>query len=71
LGPGFNGIKEFGIITAPNHVELPAAIYDLPELQNTDGRNGLVSFPRLPMGFTPPPSFQNFPRAPTGFNAQV
>lgn len=43
-GRGFNGIQEFGIITAPKNVELPAIIYDLPELQNTDGGNGPVSF---------------------------
>lgn len=39
-GCGFDGIQEFGIITAPKNVELPAIIYDLPELQNTDGGNG-------------------------------
>ena len=39
----FNGIEEFGIITAPRDAELPMVIYDLPELQNTDGGNGPVS----------------------------
>jgi hypothetical protein len=39
----FDGIEEFGIITAPRDVELLAVIYDLPELQNTDGGNGPVS----------------------------
>lgn len=44
-GRGFDGIEEFGIITAPKGVELPDSIYDLPELQNTDGGNGPVSVP--------------------------
>ncbi|CZR69422.1 related to jacalin-like lectin domain-containing protein [Phialocephala subalpina] len=39
-GRGWSGIEEFGIITAPKDVELPESIYDLPELQNTDGGNG-------------------------------
>lgn len=56
-GRGFDGINEFGIITAPNQVELPAAIYDLPELRNTDGGNGPVSFPRAPSRRASPPSF--------------
>ncbi|KAH8836176.1 putative peptidase family-domain-containing protein [Flagelloscypha sp. PMI_526] len=37
---GFNGIQEFGIILAPkleDGKELPETIYDLSELQNTDG----------------------------------
>lgn len=33
----FNGIQEFGIITAPQGVELPECVYDMPELKNTDG----------------------------------
>ncbi|TVY87814.1 putative zinc metalloproteinase [Lachnellula willkommii] len=37
---GFCGIEEFGIITAPKDVELPEIVYDLPELQNTDGGTG-------------------------------
>lgn len=41
---GFCGIEEFGIITAPKDVELPEIVYDLPELQNTDGGSGTVSF---------------------------
>lgn len=41
-GRGFSAIREFGIITAPKNVELPVSIYDLPELQNTDGGNGPV-----------------------------
>jgi hypothetical protein len=40
---GFCGIEEFGIITAPRDVDLPETIYDLEELQNTDGGNGPVS----------------------------
>ncbi|OBT74008.1 hypothetical protein VF21_05971 [Pseudogymnoascus sp. 05NY08] len=39
-GHCFDGIEEFGIITAPRDVDLPMIIYDLPELQNTDGGNG-------------------------------
>ncbi|KAE8449912.1 hypothetical protein EG329_007389 [Mollisiaceae sp. DMI_Dod_QoI] len=39
-GRRFDGIEEFGIITAPKDAELPDSIYDLPELQNTDGGNG-------------------------------
>lgn len=39
-GYDFDGVDEFGIITAPKDVELPTSIYDLPELQNTDGGNG-------------------------------
>lgn len=31
---------QFGIVTAPRDVELPDSIYDLPELQNTDGGTG-------------------------------
>ncbi|TVY40044.1 putative zinc metalloproteinase [Lachnellula subtilissima] len=37
---GFCGIEEFGIITAPKDGELPDIVYDLPELQNTDGGTG-------------------------------
>jgi hypothetical protein len=40
----FCGIEEFGIITTPKDVELPESVYDLPELQNTDGGTGPVSF---------------------------
>jgi hypothetical protein len=36
-GIGVSGIQQFGIITAPRDIELPMSIYDLPELQNTDG----------------------------------
>lgn len=32
--------SEFGIISAPKNVELPDSMYDLPELQNTDGGTG-------------------------------
>ncbi|KAL5348065.1 hypothetical protein ACLOAV_006545 [Pseudogymnoascus australis] len=39
-GQCFDGIEEFGIITAPRDVDLPMIIYDLPELQNTDGGTG-------------------------------
>lgn len=28
---------EFGIVCAPNNVELPDSMYDMPELQNTNG----------------------------------
>lgn len=34
---GFNGIQEFGIITAPKDQELPEILYDMDELKNTDG----------------------------------
>lgn len=30
-------IEEFGIITAPKDVVLPEHVYDMLELQNTDG----------------------------------
>lgn len=66
-GRGFSGINEFGIITAPNQVELPSAIYDLPELHNSDGGNEPVSFPRAPLGFAPAPGFANLSRFPPGF----
>ncbi|KAK1953612.1 hypothetical protein LY78DRAFT_697779 [Colletotrichum sublineola] len=36
-GHHFDGLVEFGIITAPNGVELPDQIYKVKELQNTDG----------------------------------
>jgi hypothetical protein len=49
-GLGFDGIEEFGIITARRHAPLPMAIYDLPELQNTDGGNGPVSCASLLIG---------------------
>jgi hypothetical protein len=48
-GRSFDGIQEFGIITAPKNAELPLSIYDMPELQNIDGGNG----PR-PVSFTNP-----------------
>ena len=34
---------KFGIIIAPKNIELPMKVYELPELQNTDGRLGDVS----------------------------
>lgn len=34
---GWMEVDEFGIITAPTEVELPMALYDMTELQNTDG----------------------------------
>lgn len=40
---GCCGVEEFGIITAPRNVELPEIVYDLEELQNTDGGTGSVS----------------------------
>ncbi|TDZ48432.1 putative zinc metalloproteinase [Colletotrichum trifolii] len=36
-GEHFDGVVEFGIITAPKDVELPDSVYDLKELENTDG----------------------------------
>ncbi|KAK2006064.1 zinc metallo proteinase [Colletotrichum eremochloae] len=36
-GHHFDGLVEFGIITAPNGVELPDQVYKMKELQNTDG----------------------------------
>ncbi|KAK2028139.1 zinc metallo proteinase [Colletotrichum zoysiae] len=36
-GNHFDGLVEFGIITAPKHVELPDRVYEMKELQNTDG----------------------------------
>lgn len=32
-----DGIVEFGIITAPSGVDLPVQVYDMAQLQNTDG----------------------------------
>lgn len=32
-----DGVVEFGIITAPMDIELPAQVYSMPQLQNTDG----------------------------------
>lgn len=37
FGEQLDGMVEFGIITAPTELELPAQVYDMPELQNTDG----------------------------------
>ena len=34
---------EFGIIIAPKNIELPMEVYELSELQNTDGGLGEVS----------------------------
>lgn len=42
-GGSFCGVEEFGIITAPRNAELPESVYDLEELQNTDGGTGSVS----------------------------
>ena len=64
-GLGFFGVKEFGIITAPKQAELPLVIYDMPELQNTDGGTGVVCSsqpPPLPthtlgLAFVKPPGF--------------
>ncbi|KAL0265009.1 hypothetical protein SLS55_000965 [Diplodia seriata] len=36
-GRGFDGIHEFGIITAPRDVDLPERVYEMDELKNTDG----------------------------------
>ncbi|OHF02941.1 hypothetical protein CORC01_01699 [Colletotrichum orchidophilum] len=36
-GSNFDGLVEFGIITAPKDFELPEAVYGMTELQNTDG----------------------------------
>lgn len=37
FGEQLDGMVEFGIITAPSELELPAQVYDMLELQNTDG----------------------------------
>ncbi|PVH75849.1 hypothetical protein DL98DRAFT_574845 [Cadophora sp. DSE1049] len=42
-GQSFNEIMEFGIITAPQDVDLPETIYDMSELRNTDGGKAAVS----------------------------
>lgn len=60
FGENMDGIVEFGIITAPSGVELPVQVYDMPQLQNTDG--GLtVSGPRARaascVGSKPPLTF--------------
>ncbi|KAH8788102.1 zinc metallo proteinase [Diaporthe sp. PMI_573] len=53
FGQSIDGMVEFGIITAPSGVELPAQVYDMPQLQNTDG--GLtVSDPRARAMFQEP-----------------
>ncbi|RDW61459.1 hypothetical protein BP5796_11351 [Coleophoma crateriformis] len=39
-GAHFDGIQEFGILTAPRDVEIPLSVYSMPELQNKDGGNG-------------------------------
>ncbi|RDW77615.1 hypothetical protein BP6252_05668 [Coleophoma cylindrospora] len=39
-GSGFDGIQEFGILTAPRDVEIPLSVYSMRELQNKDGGNG-------------------------------
>ena len=36
-GSNFDGLVEFGIITAPCGAELPENVYDMDELKNTDG----------------------------------
>ncbi|KAK1561719.1 zinc metallo proteinase [Colletotrichum navitas] len=36
-GKHFDGLVEFGIITAPKGVDLPDQVYKMKELQNTDG----------------------------------
>lgn len=45
---GVNGIREFGIVTAPKGVELPDSVYDVAELKNTDG--GIEGVGRRPKG---------------------
>lgn len=37
FGKELDGMVEFGIITAPRDVELPVQVYDMPDVQNTDG----------------------------------
>ncbi|KXH59780.1 metallopeptidase [Colletotrichum salicis] len=39
-GSNFDGLVEFGIITAPEDFELPAVVYGIKELQNTEGGRG-------------------------------
>jgi hypothetical protein len=36
-GDSFDGLVEFGIITAPKGVKLPDVVYQMDELKNTDG----------------------------------
>lgn len=36
-GEQFDGLVEFGIITAPKGAELPDSVYKMTELQNMDG----------------------------------
>lgn len=33
----FDGLVEFGILTAPKGIELPDIVYKMTELQNLDG----------------------------------
>ena len=69
LGSGF--CCEFGIITAPKDVELPVSMYEMAELQNTDGGlaagegdgDGGDDMVSAPPGFFAPPGFS----APPGF----
>jgi hypothetical protein len=37
-GEMWNGVAEFGILTVPKNLELPGVVYDMLELQNTDGK---------------------------------
>lgn len=37
----FDGVVEFGILTAPKGVELPDSVYTMTELQNLDGTVGV------------------------------
>lgn len=40
-GSNFDGLVEFGIITAPKDFELPGAVYGMTELHNTEGGLGV------------------------------
>lgn len=42
-GRHFDGLVEFGIITAPKDVKLPEKIYSMKELQNTDGGREVIT----------------------------
>ena len=51
-GHGWGGPHQFGIIIAPKEIDLPDAVYDMPELKNIDGGTGPASLPSyLPFHF--------------------
>lgn len=47
FGEQLDAVVEFGIITAPRDAELPLEIYDMPQLQNTDGGLTASKYPWL------------------------